>query len=445
MVAGLGSDHSGGMTTIPPEAPPTDGPFPGDQSGASGPRVSGAQMRDVSRLRRTVGADRRVAGVAGGIARHFDIDPVLVRVAFVVLALFGGGGLLLYLALWLVLPDESGGAPTLQLDPRSLTFAIIGVGVLAVLILLGQTWSGYSAFPWPLAVIGLVVLLVVLNRRQHHDPASAGPAPAQPLAGQQWPPPTGTAAYAAPAAYAPTATPPSPAYGTPYAGAQQSPPSYGYTPPPSPPAWTPTPNPRKRGPILFWFTAALITLALGILGMVDVAGHDIPGSAYAALAAGIIGVMLVVASVYGRGGGLIFLGLMSVVVLAGTSLAEHYASDPRVERPVSSTELNSRYFRGAGELVVDLTAISDPSALSGRTVRIEGGAGRIEVIVPDDWDVRADATLDGPGTISLFGSSEDGIDLTKTNLHNVSDEVTDLTISAELGVGEIDIHTEEQS
>lgn len=48
-----------------------------------------------------------IAGVAGGLGEYFDIDPVIVRVIFVVLTFFGGGGILLYLILWLVIPKES--------------------------------------------------------------------------------------------------------------------------------------------------------------------------------------------------------------------------------------------------------------------------------------------------------------------------------------------------
>ena len=56
--------------------------------------------------------NRRIAGVCGGIAEYFDIDPTLVRVAFVVAALVGGPGLLLYLVLWVVLPKAPlGGTP----------------------------------------------------------------------------------------------------------------------------------------------------------------------------------------------------------------------------------------------------------------------------------------------------------------------------------------------
>ena len=43
-------------------------------------------------------SDRMVAGVAGGLARYFDIHPAVYRVGFVVLTLLGGAGLVIYLA-----------------------------------------------------------------------------------------------------------------------------------------------------------------------------------------------------------------------------------------------------------------------------------------------------------------------------------------------------------
>ena len=89
------------------------------------------------------------------------------------------------------------------------------------------------------------------------------------------------------------------------------------------------PNPRKRGPILFWFTLALIVLALGVLGMIDVAGADIAASAYPALATAISGVMLLVGSLFGRAGGIILLGLLSAVGLAGTRVGEHVTERTR--------------------------------------------------------------------------------------------------------------------
>ena len=49
-------------------------------------------------------ADKRLAGVCGGIAEYFDFDATLVRIGFVLLALFTGVGILLYVVLWIVLP-----------------------------------------------------------------------------------------------------------------------------------------------------------------------------------------------------------------------------------------------------------------------------------------------------------------------------------------------------
>lgn len=49
--------------------------------------------------------DRKLAGVCAGIADYFGWDPTLVRVGWIALTLLGGSGLLLYLILWLVMPE----------------------------------------------------------------------------------------------------------------------------------------------------------------------------------------------------------------------------------------------------------------------------------------------------------------------------------------------------
>jgi phage shock protein PspC (stress-responsive transcriptional regulator) len=50
--------------------------------------------------------DRKITGVAGGLAAHLGIDPVLVRVGFAVSILFSGAGLLAYLAMLALVPSE---------------------------------------------------------------------------------------------------------------------------------------------------------------------------------------------------------------------------------------------------------------------------------------------------------------------------------------------------
>jgi phage shock protein C len=54
--------------------------------------------------------DKRVAGVAGGIAEYFDIDPTLVRIGFVIAA-FMGFGILAYIVFVIVLPKGQPGVP----------------------------------------------------------------------------------------------------------------------------------------------------------------------------------------------------------------------------------------------------------------------------------------------------------------------------------------------
>ena len=50
--------------------------------------------------------NKMIAGVCGGLAEFFGLDPTLVRLVFVVLALLGGHGLLVYLILWIIVPHR---------------------------------------------------------------------------------------------------------------------------------------------------------------------------------------------------------------------------------------------------------------------------------------------------------------------------------------------------
>ena len=50
--------------------------------------------------------DRWLGGVCGGLAQYFSIDSTVVRVLFILMALFIGGGILIYLILWIVIPLE---------------------------------------------------------------------------------------------------------------------------------------------------------------------------------------------------------------------------------------------------------------------------------------------------------------------------------------------------
>ena len=51
-------------------------------------------------------ADRKIAGVCAGFAQYFDLDVTVVRVVWLIVALFGGGGVLAYIIAWIVMPEE---------------------------------------------------------------------------------------------------------------------------------------------------------------------------------------------------------------------------------------------------------------------------------------------------------------------------------------------------
>ena len=78
------------------------------------PEKTGAQSepRPVERLHLS-NSDRKIGGVCGGLGERFEIDPVLFRVAFILLALACGLGILVYIALWLLIP-RAAAAPVVK-------------------------------------------------------------------------------------------------------------------------------------------------------------------------------------------------------------------------------------------------------------------------------------------------------------------------------------------
>lgn len=79
-----------------------------------------AKTSPVKRLYRSE-SDRVLGGVAAGLAEYFEIDPVISRLLFVVAAIWGGFGFILYIVLWLIIPTESdvGGEIGKQVDKNA--------------------------------------------------------------------------------------------------------------------------------------------------------------------------------------------------------------------------------------------------------------------------------------------------------------------------------------
>src|SRR3954465_8197309 len=105
-------------------------------------------------------SDRVIAGVCGGLGDYFDVDPVIFRIALVVLAFVGGAGLLLYPAAWLLLPEEghrrSIGESWVQRGRHGHWLAIALI-VIGALILSGDLMSRHHDGGIGFAVIAIVV------------------------------------------------------------------------------------------------------------------------------------------------------------------------------------------------------------------------------------------------------------------------------------------------
>ncbi len=120
--------------------------------------------------------NRMIWGVCGGLAEHFDIDTVLVRVIFVILALGSGGvGVLLYIVLAIVTPfrgvltpispegiqqEDLEGSPQESVRGAMVAGAIlVGLGLLFLLSNLGLFWWFRWGNLWPIILIAMGVAI----------------------------------------------------------------------------------------------------------------------------------------------------------------------------------------------------------------------------------------------------------------------------------------------
>jgi phage shock protein PspC (stress-responsive transcriptional regulator) len=406
----------------------TETPHEQDEQARTG--VATENLRNYERLRRST-TDRKVAGVAGGLGRHLNIDPTIVRVLFVVLVFFGGAGLVLYGAAWLIVPEEGSEKSVVQTSPGTRNALLIIVGVLAALLMLGDSWGGFG-FPWPLAIVAVIVLVVLLNRDRSDDsgtPTPTGPTPYQ---------------YAAPGG--PSTEVPTTMSGT---GPTYPPPAG----PPAGPGWQappaaaqPQPPKADRGPKLFGPTLALVAIALGSLGLYDVGG-DVAVAAYPALALAVIGVMLLVGSVAGRAGGLIFLGIVAGLALAVTSAVDdNWNTDRRIDAsPVAAASVRDSYRITAGQVRLDLTEVEDLESLDGRRLELEAEAGEILVTVPEGVDVDVDASIRFGGEIEVDGYVENGNRVDVNRRIEGGADVPQIYLELDLLVGHIEVQQEDAS
>jgi phage shock protein C len=161
------------VTETPPPEPQQAPPPPETQEAQEAQEAPPpAEPRPVLRRSRD---DRVIGGVCGGLGRYFGIDPVILRIAFVLLLLAGGAGLLLYVIAWIAIPEEGPGDALAERaggdvlgrggGPELVGIALVVVGVF---FLVREAFPDVfdSDYIWPilLIVLGLVVLARGIRR-----------------------------------------------------------------------------------------------------------------------------------------------------------------------------------------------------------------------------------------------------------------------------------------
>jgi phage shock protein PspC (stress-responsive transcriptional regulator) len=392
-------------------------------------------------------SERMIAGIAGGIAERSGWDPVLVRIAFVLVALVTSGvGVVAYAVAWALVPereDASGTAEGRTVGQGRLWGGVVllGLGGLMLLDLLDLD-RGPARAAWPLALIAAGTALLVTRRRHDETPVGIDPA-----SNRETPGPSGaadgggadvpasdvrasddatskltTSAYASHTAW-PGAEP-----GTAIAVASDA--SAGQ---------------RRRFGRVAW---GLILLYFGGVALVD-ATTDVDLDVVAVLAGSLAlsGALLVLSAWFGRARGVIAFGFVLALLIGGLSLLHvplRGGIGERVIRPTAQAQLLPRYELAIGALELDLTRLDFDELGPGDRVELSvtNAIGELRVIVPDDIAVEVRARV-GAGELDLFGSvTEDGTNLDRrTEQRSATADAPVLVLDAEVGLGVIVLET----
>lgn len=121
--------------------------------------------------------DRMIAGVCGGLAAYLGVDPVLVRLAFVILLLASGVGLAIYVILWIVMPTPSRVNPAIRImddtvdDPAAYKTRFSPAATVGVLLILFGSFfllsqiGGMPGYIWPVILIAAGVYYLIQRTR----------------------------------------------------------------------------------------------------------------------------------------------------------------------------------------------------------------------------------------------------------------------------------------
>jgi phage shock protein PspC (stress-responsive transcriptional regulator) len=392
--------------------------------------------------------NRVLAGVAGGLGEYAGVDPLVFRVLFAVLTLFGGAGLLLYLVGWLLLPDEGQHfSPAETLVGRGRGGSVAEAALLAACaLLLGVLLiRGDATDVALLAIVVVGVLLLLRNvdgrRRPAGSPWPSQPPPYPPPVYPPppgpggWPGPAGTTGPAGPAAAWPGAPSLTDPLSTGTATATLPPYRYDFPPPVRP-------RPRRAPSILGLVALSVALVAVGVLGLLDWTGAADPGARhYFALALAVLGAALLVGAWFGRARWLIAVGVPLTLVLIAVSALQDAArggvADQYIRVPAAA-DLATRYETGVGTMHLDLSTVDFTDHRL--TTNVHVGLGDVVVLVPRDVDLVVNVH-DGLGTLKLLGQHYEGFGQNRRVTDNGPDGVGggDLELTVDVGLGDVEV------
>ncbi|MBW1596939.1 PspC domain-containing protein [Streptomyces sp. JJ38] len=440
-------DGQAGPRSVPG---PGSGTAGGPGSGAGGPGEvrtggPGASGADGGRPTRPERSRRTkvVAGVCGGIARHYDVDPVILRVPLAVLSAIGGLGLLLYGFAWLLLPLEGEDENEAK---RLLSGRVEGPGLAAVLftlagsgLMLSSLGNNGRSMSFSILVLAAVAAGVHWSQRRRRQDAPREAEPGHADVGPQAPP----EAQAPPVPHAPSwwrepltkdpnaqdsgylwgpadAYPqgrePAPVGGAPTAGHGDHAwpgPVPGFAPPGSGP---PGAGPPVRRGWRDWRLGWAIVPAAALAGWIGVAAAWDSDSLSTALVTGlacalaVLGLGLAVGSFVGRvGAGTVMVAVMTAGLLTGSAaLPDDLSTSWSSTRwaPATAADVRPAYDLGSGEGVLDLSGL-DLAEDQTVSSELSAGVGELRVIVPENARLVLDLDI-VVGEYRLTGGSFDG-------------------------------------
>ncbi|HHV20334.1 MAG TPA: PspC domain-containing protein [Propionibacterium sp.] len=426
-------------------------------------------MEPLTELRRST-SDRRVAGVCVMLADRWQVDPLLIRVAAVLLALSSGMGIVLYAAAWAVVPPAgSDQAPIDSVLPGVRRLGLkAGIALLIVAMLFFAGLVGH-VMPFgfgPALVIGAVWYLGWYRPEQARRAAAPKEPETPQLAARPFAEQTPfteaasawqarvqeyLASQAGPAHPAPPTTEHDPGYSLraflahpdPVGLYQPSPapsaerqadvaPSTGSTP--AVPGKSPVKKRRRswRLQLVGWLLAGMAVTAVAILDR----SMGLPLYAYLAALLLAVGLTMMLSAWFTRPRGLVVAGAILGILVGGAAAPLDETPDTTVAYSTIA-DVPAEEAHGNGEHVVDLSALRLEEDL---TYATSVDLGKVTIIVPPDTNMRVVWTVDVGEAHVLDRHVSQGFDLGDTTVaHGTDPDGPTLTIEARVGLGQLEV------